>query len=162
MAELQVTSIDAIKKVVQGEIIELPPFEDGTPFVARVRKPNMLTLVSNGKIPNALLSSVSELFKKNKEGKIKPEDMGDEDSINKLSDTMKLFRIMADAALVEPTLKAIEEVGATLSDQQLVAIFNYTQSGVAALQSFREEQTRVESDTDQPKVQSKTKRNTRP
>ena len=61
--ELKVTSIEElIKYSKEGEIVELPPFSEGKPFVARLQRPSMMELAKSGKIPNKLLTSASKLF----------------------------------------------------------------------------------------------------
>ena len=47
--------------------------------------------------------------------------------------------IIATAALIQPSMEEIKSVGLELSDDQMMAIFNYTQAGVKALESFRQE-----------------------
>lgn len=59
---MEITTLDRLKAVKQTEVIELPAFEDGTPFIAEVKKPNMMKLMASGKIPNALLSSAMTMF----------------------------------------------------------------------------------------------------
>lgn len=130
---LQVTSIDALKSYKVGVIVKLPDFDDGLSLVARLRMPSMMSLVKRGKIPNALLVSANGLFDKSKPSKADPG--------NQLGDMYDLCYAMADACLVEPTLKQIEDAGLELTDKQLVAIFNYSQRGVSALDPFREEQS---------------------
>ena len=49
----------------------------------------------------------------------------------------EIMKIMANACLVEPSLKDIEEAGLELTDIQLTAIFNYSQRGLNGLESFR-------------------------
>ena len=39
---------------------------------------------------------------------------------------------------MEPTMKEIESSGVELSDEQIMAIFNYTQAGVSTLKNFRQ------------------------
>lgn len=125
--ELKVTNVKVLNGYAKGHIVKLPSFAENEPFVAKVRRPSLLALTKSGKIPNSLLSTASELFN----GSL------DNDNENVLSDIYDICYIMADAALVEPTLKEIEEAGLELTDEQLMAIFNYTQTGVKALENFR-------------------------
>ena len=50
---------------------------------------------------------------------------------------IKMPILIAEAALVEPTLSEIKSSGMELSDNQLIAIFNYAQRGIEALDNFR-------------------------
>lgn len=129
---INITSLADLQKYAKGTIVRLPDFAEGQPFVARLRRPSMLVLAKQGKIPNSLLSAAGELFSKGGEGL-------DADNENMLSDVYDICKIICSASLVEPTMDEIESAGITLSDDQLMAIFNYTQSGVKALESFREE-----------------------
>ena len=45
---------------------------------------------------------------------------------------------IARAALVKPSFDELEEAGIELTDEQLVAIFQFTQLGVKALDRFRQ------------------------
>lgn len=132
--EVRVTSIDELKKVAMGELVELPPFAEGTSFVVRLRKPSMLALAKSGRIPNSLMSSAQELFDGAKKGS---------KEINKQENFAKMYDIcktMAEAAMVEPTYKELIDAGIELTDAQLLTIFNYTQTGAKNLDSFRKEQ----------------------
>jgi hypothetical protein len=92
----------------------------------------MLVLAKSGKIPNTLLATANELFSKGGAGL-------DADDPQMLSNFYDTCRVICEAALVQPTLADIESAGLTLADDQIMAIFNYTQAGVKALQSFRKE-----------------------
>ena len=59
---MNITSLDQLQAIKQTEVIELPAFEDGTPLNVEVKKPNMMQLISSGKIPNTLLSSAMDMF----------------------------------------------------------------------------------------------------
>lgn len=124
------TSIFDLQSYAKGMLVRFPDFAEGQPFVARVRRPSMLVLAKQGKIPNTLLTSANELFNKGGAGM-------DSDNENMLADIYGIMEIVCEAALKEPTYQQIKDVGLELSDDQLMAIFNYTQSGVKALESFR-------------------------
>lgn len=129
--ELEVTSIKDLKKIAEGEVVELPGFS-GTPFVARLRQASLVKLVSSGKIPNKLLGIATALFN------------SDTDRLNKelqkkegIEGLHEIMSAMADACLIEPSMQDIKEAGLELSDIQLSAIFNYSQQGVNGLEMFR-------------------------
>ena len=58
----QPTSIQDLISYSQGQIVKLPDFSEGQPFYARLRRPSMLSLMSNGKIPNSLVITANRLF----------------------------------------------------------------------------------------------------
>lgn len=126
------TSLEQIAKYKEGVVVELPPFADGQPFVARMIRPSMLGLIKSGKIPNSLLNQATSLFANganalNGSGK-------NTTTANELFDVID---VIVDAALLEPTISDIRSVGMDLSDDQLMAIFSYTQKGIKALEQFR-------------------------
>lgn len=129
---MNITSVTDLHRYAQGTVVRFPDFAEGQPFVARVRRPSMLVLAKSGKIPNSLLNTASELFAKGGAG-LKVDDT------NMLKNFYDTCKIICEAALIQPTMDEIESAGITLSDDQIMAIFNYTQTGVKALQSFRKE-----------------------
>lgn len=129
---MKVTSIYDLQSYAAGTVVRLPDFGDGQPFVARLRRPSMLVLAKSGRIPNTLLNAAGDLFSKGSSGL-------DSDNEKMLSDMCDIMNIICEAALMQPTLAEIKSVGLELSDDQMMAIFNYTQAGVKALEPFRKE-----------------------
>lgn len=129
---MNITSLADLQTYAAGTIVRFPDFAAGQPFVARVRRPSMLVLAKQGKIPNALLTAAGELFAKGGSGL-------DVDNENMLGEVYGICEVIARACLVQPTYDEILNAGMELSDDQIMAIFNYTQNGVKALESFRKE-----------------------
>lgn len=129
---MQVTTIGQLQTYSKGKVVRLPDFAEGQPFIARVRRPSMLVLAKQGKIPNSLLSTANELFVGGGSGV-------DIENEKLLQDMYDVCMIVCDACLIEPTLQDIEDAGLTLSDDQIMALFNYAQQGVKALEPFRQE-----------------------
>ena len=130
--QLVVTSIEHLKQYAQGEVIELPPFAPRQPFVAKLKRPSLLAMAKSGKIPNNLLVKTNELF------------MNDGTAVNVSDDNMlkEIFSVIdtiAGEVFVQPTYKEIKEAGIELTDEQMLFIFNYTQTGVKNLENFRED-----------------------
>lgn len=130
MNDKKITSLEDLKRMAEGDIVELPSTVDGVPFIVRLRRPSMLALAAANKIPNSLLSTATTLF----EGKKNTKEKADDDALSQMYGVCK---VMAEAAFVEPTWAQLQEVGYELTDEQLLAVFNYTQAGVKALESFR-------------------------
>lgn len=130
---MTITSLSDLQSYSNGTVVRFPDFAEGQPFVARVKRPSMLMLAKMGKIPNALLNSATQLFTKGGSGM-------DTKNGKTLSDIYDICEVIAKASLVQPTYDEIIDSGMTLSDDQVMAIFNYTQSGVKALENFRSEQ----------------------
>jgi hypothetical protein len=130
--EVNVTSIEDLKNYASGTIVEMPPFAEGQPLIARLKRPSILGMAKQGKIPNSLLVKANELFLQNGAGL----DAEEEDTMKQLYDVLDLI---AKETLVEPTYEEIKSVGLELTDEQMMFLFNYSQQGVKALESFRTE-----------------------
>lgn len=130
--EVNVTSIEDLKNYASGTIVEMPPFAEGQPIIARLKRPSILGMAKQGKIPNSLLVKANELFLQNGVGL----DAEEEDTMKQLYDVLDLI---AKETLVEPTYEEIKSVGLELTDEQMMFLFNYSQQGVKALESFRTE-----------------------
>ncbi len=107
------------------QTVELPGWEEGAPFTAKLRRPSILSMAAEGKIPNELLASAQKLFCEGYDAQMPLDELG------------RLLRSVAKAALAGPTLEQLEEQGAYLTDMQLAAIYSFTQTGVRALSPFR-------------------------
>lgn len=132
MSELQVTSLDTLKEYSKGSLVELPPFGEGQPFVARLQRPSMFYLIKAGKIPNSLITQANKLFS-NGTAMIRDQTMKPE----MLDNLFTILDAVCEGAFLEPTYKQIKESGIHLTDQQKMFVFSYAQSGVEALESFR-------------------------
>jgi len=124
----KVTTIEDLKEYSKGQIVQLPPFADGQPLIVRMKRPSLMILAKSGKIPNKLLKTATEMFN--------GEKSTDDEDFDALSKTLELLEIICEASLVEPRYKDFKSAGIDLSDEQLIAIFNYTQRGIEALNSF--------------------------
>lgn len=128
-SQLVVTSLEKLKSYAGGNIVQLPSFAEGQPFVARLKRPSLMALAKQGKIPNALLVKANELF--TNEAGHDPEDE------NMMAEMFDVLEVMAEATFVEPTYEQIKQAGVELTDEQMMFIFTYGQKGVQALEMFR-------------------------
>ena len=131
---MAVTSIEKLKKIAQGQEVELQGWDE-EPFVCVLKRPSLLGLVENGDIPNPLLHAAYILFN----GSNNPKDQ-----VN-LKEANDLYRIIAKAAMVSPTYEQLEEIGLELTDMQLLEIFSFTQIGLQGLISFRTKQEDIKN-----------------
>lgn len=129
---LKVMDIATIKEYADGAIIELPPFSTGQSFVAKVRRPSMLRMVSDGTFANPLLETVNVLFNGEPEDRKKQNE-----DPEKMKDLYKVLNTLAESMLVEPTKKELEDNGLELTDEQLMFLYMYQQRGALMLKSFR-------------------------
>lgn len=129
--QLKVTPISTLKKYADGDIVQLPSFAEDKPFVARLKRPSMMMLMKSGKIPNALMAAANSLFNGDMSKSKIDEDF--------YKDVLDVIEVIAEASFVEPLWSDLKEAGVELTDEQYTFIFNYTQKGVKALESFRQE-----------------------
>lgn len=137
MSELKVTPIEDIVRANAPKIVELPPFPDGTPFAAKLRRPSMLMLMKSGRIPNRLIETASGLFPGDKKPKKENVDF---------TELVPMMEAVCEASLVEPTMKQLRENDVQLTDAQMNAIFAYSQKGAEGLEQFRKQSENIIAD----------------
>lgn len=125
------SNISELLKYSQGTLVELPSFGSEQPFKARLKRPSVLNLAKSGKIPNTLMATAISLFS----GDTK--SVMSSDNLESLSVMFDVMEILCEAAFVEPTWKELKDNNIELTDEQLMAVFRFTQDGVKALESFR-------------------------
>ena len=127
----QVTSLEEIRRQVQGEVITIPGWVEGTEVNVRVRPVDLTAhLLTAGPLPNSLVRKVREAF----EGETPPGSSlpAPEDLVGLLP----VFDAVARGALAEPTYEQITEV-APLTFEQKAAIFAHVTRGLQQAESFR-------------------------
>lgn len=130
--ELKITTLNDLESYSKGQIVALPSFAEGQPFIARIKRPSMLQMVANGVIPNTLLIKAQELF-------LEQAESFDPDDSDMMKQMLQILEIVAKESLLEPTYNNIKECGLQLTDDQLMFIYNYSQQGVKILEPFRAE-----------------------
>lgn len=123
-----ILTFDKLQDINDSAIVELPEFGDGTKFIARLRRPSMLKLCKSGRIPNSLLNQATALFTDS--------NVSRKVSITEIYD---ICEIICESAFVNPTYEEIKASGIELTDEQIMAVFQYTQGGIKALEKFRNE-----------------------
>lgn len=129
--QLQVTPLSTLKEYAKGEIVEFPPFAEGLPFVARLKRPSMMVLMKTGKIPNQLMATANSLFS----GDTSDAEINDEF----YKEVLGIIEVIAEASFIEPSWAELKEANIELTDEQYTFLFNYTQKGIKALEPFRAE-----------------------
>ena len=127
----QVTSLEQLKQYANGNIVRLPDFAEGQPFIAKLKRPSILGMAKQGKIPNTLLVKTNELLVQS--GSLDTEEN------SMMQEIYDVIDLIANETFVEPTYDEIKSTGIELTDEQMMFIFNYSQQGVKALESFRTE-----------------------
>lgn len=130
--QLEVTPITTLKEYAKGELVEFPPFAEGQPFVARIKRPSMMVLMKTGKIPNSLMMTANALFTGDNSKSAMDEDF--------YREVLGIIEVIAEASFIEPSWKELQGEKIELTDEQYTFLFNYTQKGIKALEPFRGEQ----------------------
>lgn len=110
-------------------IINIPGFADDEIFSVKIKNVSVVSMLTNGKLPNSLLQVVKDLFS---EQGTSIEDLGEEEAIELLKDTEKikeLTRMMKEVAreaLIEPKY---EDIAEGLTDAQIQSIYNQASGG---------------------------------
>ena len=55
-----------------------------------------------------------------------------------MTELLSLLEVICEDCFVEPKYSDIKKAGVRLTDEQLLAVFSYTQAGVKSLEKFRE------------------------
>ena len=117
--------VTSVEKIQTDAEVVLPGW-CGEDFVCVLRRPSLLTLASRGAITNPLMKTARKLFYTG----VSPDN-------GNLEEEGRILLEIAAAALVKPSFAQLEERGIELTDEQLIAIFQYTQAGAKALEQFR-------------------------
>ena len=116
----------SLESIKTSETVSLPGW-CGDVVEVELRRPSILALAAAGAIPNPLMKTARKLFYSG----ISP-DAGD------LAEEGRVLVEVARAAMVKPSFDELEAAGIELTDEQLIAIFQYTQLGAKALDRFRQ------------------------
>lgn len=134
MENNKVTTFEELTKYSSGVVMELTPFSESQPFVARLKRPDLIDVVTT-EFPNELLDTAYKLFNDEQEQESKNPDKVFKES----AERKKVLEIIAKATLVEPSFEEIEKAGMKLTFVQLLEIYEYVNRGVENLKFFREE-----------------------
>lgn len=134
MENNKVTTFEELTKYSSGIVMELTPFSESQPFVARLKRPDLIDVVTT-EFPNELLDTAYKLFNDEQEQESKNPDKVFKES----AERKKVLEIIAKATLVEPSFEEIEKAGMKLTFVQLLEIYEYVNRGVENLKFFREE-----------------------
>lgn len=125
-------TIDDIKQKYTNVVAITDFTGDGT-INFNLKRPSIMGLASSGKIPNELMSVLSDLFVgKKSENDIDLKQMND------------IYVAVAKESLASPTYEELEQNGIMLTDTQLAEIYQYVSGGVKALENFRTLQRYIE------------------
>ncbi len=126
--------------------LEIPGFDNESTIVIEVQKPRLLAMAKEGKIPNALLGTVTILLKK---GGVD----ADKADVKQIAEVAEIY---CRACMVNPKFEEVEDV---ITDEQMNVIMNYAVGLVQSLSSFREKEKNGTNNRDGNDVSDKAKRN---
>lgn len=150
---MPVTSIEQFRKYAGGSEVELPGFVSDETITVRLRRPSVMSMIADGKVPNPLMGIAAEMFNGGVKSIIH--------SADGMKNTADLLRIYARAALVEPTYEELEAAGVQLTDGQLTVIYDYVMTGVDRIKRFRELKANHTGPESGGQVQKTAKRNSK-
>lgn len=127
-----VTDINQLKAYMKGKTVKLPDFAEGQEFYARLKRPSLLSMIKEGKIPNTLMKSANDLFVSGSGAMVE-----NQDNEGKMKEIFDVIDVLCEATFVAPSYKEMKENGIVLTDEQYMFIFAYTQEGTKALENFR-------------------------
>ena len=118
-----------ISNIKTSRTVTLPGWcgEPDEGFECELRRPSLMALASKGAIPNPLMKTARRIFYS-----------GISAADGNFKEEAEVLTAVAKAALVKPSLSELEEQGVELTDEQLIAIFQFTQLGAKALERFRQ------------------------
>ena len=135
---MEITRIEDLKNI--GDIIELTPFNDGTKLTVKVRKPDIMMMMIDGKIPNPLIETAMSMTESGRVDLKKDNAKSEKDiDLEKTKKWVDFLRIIANECLISPTYAEFENAGIKLNISQLTDIYRYATSEVENLKSFRSE-----------------------
>ena len=146
-----VTSISELRALGTVQEVELPGWGAGETVTFKLGRPSLMLMVRDGRIPNRLLSTAQGLFTGSANA------AGGEHGFQDMIDVMLTI---VKATLVEPTYDELGQAGITLTDEQMVAIFQYSQNGPRALERFRTKPAHGDADRDERNAQPRAERDT--
>ena len=117
--------MDTVDSIRTSQTVKIPGW-CGDFWQCELRRPSILALAAKGAIVNPLMKTARKLFYTG----ISPES-------GNLEEEGRVLIEIAKAAMVKPSFDELEAAGIGLTDEQLVAIFQFTQLGAKALDRFR-------------------------
>ena len=115
----------SVESVKTSQTVSIPGW-CGEAVEFELRRPSVLALAAAGAIANPLLKTARRIFYSGISA-----DSGD------LAEEGRVLLQIARAAMVSPSFDELEAAGVALTDEQLIAIFHFTQLGAKALDRFR-------------------------
>lgn len=127
-------SIDKFKD--NSIIIQIPSFDGEDSIDIRVKRPQLMSMMTQGKIPNNLLGVAAKAINGDRSKKEKA------DPVQEAKELAEWIAFYCEICMVEPKY---EEVKDNITDDQALAIYAWAIAPIDALRSFRDKE---KNDTD--------------
>lgn len=115
--------------------IEIPSFDGLEDIIIKVKRPQLVSMMTQGKIPNRLLGAAAQAATGNRSKKEK------QDPIQEAKELAEWIEFYCTICMVEPVY---EEVKDNITDDQALAIYAWAITPIDVLRSFRH---KTEDDT---------------
>ena len=133
---MQVTSLEELKQIAQkvnGEVIEIPGFDDMSVLNVKVKRVSLTDLVQCDVLPNILLLEVQKILDKKQKG----HEMKGKEYERAVKNLEQFTEIVYKQALIEPSVDIFESVGLELNKVQKSMIAEYAIGDTSRLERFR-------------------------
>lgn len=133
---MQVTSLEELKQIakkVNGEVIEIPGFDDMSVLNVKVKRVSLTDLVQCDVLPNILLLEVQKILDKKQKG----HEMKGKEYERAVKNLEQFTEIVYKQALIEPSVDDFESVGLELNKIQKSMISEYAIGDTSRLERFR-------------------------
>ena len=133
---MQVTSLEELKQIakkVNGEVIEIPGFDDMSVLNVKVNRVSLTDLVQCDVLPNILLLEVQKILDKKQKG----HEMKGKEYERAVINLEQFTEIVYKQALIEPSVDDFESVGLELNKVQKSMISEYAIGDTSRLERFR-------------------------
>ena len=133
---MQVTSLEELKQIakkVNGEVIEIPGFDDMSVLNVKVKRVSLTDLVQCDVLPNILLLEVQKILDKKQKG----HEMKGKEYERAVKNLEHFTEIVYKQALIEPSVDDFESVGLELNKVQKSMISAYAIGDTSRLERFR-------------------------
>lgn len=133
---MQVTSLEELKQIAKkanGEVIEIPGFDDMSVLNVKVKRVSLTDLVQCDVLPNILLLEVQKILDKKQKG----HEMKGKEYERAVKNLEQFTEIVYKQALIEPSVDDFKSVGLELNKVQKSMIAEYAIGDTSRLERFR-------------------------
>lgn len=128
--------------------IQIPSFDGLDDIAIKVKRPQLMSMMAQGKIPNHLLGIATQATLGNQPKK------GDKNDLEQAKDLAQWIEFYCTICMVEPKY---EEVRDNITDDQALAVYAWAIAPISHLRTFRDKEKNDTNNRDGKVLQKKTK-----